>query len=137
MTVKVSVKGGSKLSQRLRRLRGAVDKAAVHAVGQAADELRVEASLAARRVTRGDSGDAESLERAGDRLSDSVFADVDFDRPSARVGTDHEFGRDLEFGTTELDARPWLFPTFERLKPKLREQIAKAVKKAVTSASRG
>ena len=137
MTIKVSIKGGTKLSQKLRNLQNSVRKAAVNSVQQAAIDLESEVRRAARDSMRGLPEDERSLDGDGRRLDDSIFADTDFDRPTARVGTDHPFGRDLEFGTTELDARPWLFPTFERLKPKLRDQIAKAVSKAVKSASRG
>lgn len=137
MTVKVTVKGGAALSRKLRTLETKVRKAAVQSVHAAALDLEAALRRAARESLRDVPEDGRALDGDGRRLDDSVFADTEFDRPSAQVGTEHPFGRDLEFGTTATRARPWLFPTFERMKPKLRDRIEKAIAAAVRNASRG
>jgi len=38
-----------------------------------------------------------------------------------RVGTDLEYGKELEFGTHRVAPRPWLKPSFEKAKGKIEE----------------
>lgn len=46
----------------------------------------------------------------------------------AEVGTSLEYGKHLEFGTSEIKPRPWLVPAVERN----RRDFAKAMREAVT-----
>lgn len=64
------------------------------------------------------------------RLVASIDIETDTDRLGAAVGTGLRYGRYLEFGTRKMAARPWLFPTFERLKPVITKRIANAIRKA-------
>ena len=41
------------------------------------------------------------------------------------VGTNVEYGADLEYGTSRHPAYPWLFPAFESSKDKIKEALSK------------
>jgi len=53
----------------------------------------------------------------------------------AKVGTGLDYGKYLEFGTSVMAARPWLFPALERNKKKINKLIADAVKAALRKGS--
>ena len=42
----------------------------------------------------------------------------------------------LEFGTTRMAARPWLLPTFARLKPRIVARLAAAARAGLRKAAR-
>ena len=44
------------------------------------------------------------------------------------VGTNKKYGRYLEFGTVNMDARPWLFPALEQNNPKFLADLKEALK---------
>ncbi len=66
------------------------------------------------------------------RLVNSIFVDVETTREGAEatVGTNVAYGRHLEFGTKEIEPRPWLQPALEANKAANRKTIADAVKEA-------
>lgn len=43
------------------------------------------------------------------------------------IGTDHDLGHHLEFGTTRMAARPWLAPAIEAALPALRQTLKQAL----------
>lgn len=47
----------------------------------------------------------------------------------AAVGTGLEYGRDLEFGTKKMKARPWLFPALESARPAWERGLRDLMKK--------
>jgi HK97 gp10 family phage protein len=47
------------------------------------------------------------------------------------VGTNVVYGRHLEFGTSEIAARPWLTPAFEKYRDTIRKMIAEATSNAL------
>lgn len=47
---------------------------------------------------------------------------------STEVGTDDDYGAFLEFGTSEMEARPWLVPAFESVRPQMVARLIKAVR---------
>ena len=53
---------------------------------------------------------------------------IDMDGLGANVESQAAYSKALEFGTSKMAARPFLFPAFERLKPRILEQIAKALR---------
>jgi hypothetical protein len=61
-------------------------------------------------------------------LRDSLFVRLGHDGLSAEVGTDLAYGRDLEFGTRRLAARPWLRPAVEAAKPRIRARLRAALR---------
>ena len=54
----------------------------------------------------------------------------------ADVGSDVEYAKYLEFGTTKMAARPWLHPTFKRLKKRITKNVASAMRRSVAKAAR-
>lgn len=63
------------------------------------------------------------------RLVNSIFVDRELgeDGISLTVGTNVAYGRHLEFGTTTIEARPWLAPALEATRQQSLQAIAKAV----------
>ena len=53
------------------------------------------------------------------RLSGSISREVDPVTNVGRVGTNVIYGKMLELGTVKMAARPWLRPTYDRLKATL------------------
>ena len=69
-------------------------------------------------------------------LAKNIFFGLDEDKLGGEVGARVKYGRLLEFGTSRMAARPWLQPTFDRLKPKISARIAKAINQANRKATR-
>lgn len=64
-------------------------------------------------------------------LRESIHYTVDADSgeiPFARVGTDVEYGKHLEFGTTNILPRPWLKPAIEKNINKIRKLMRGVLK---------
>lgn len=63
------------------------------------------------------------------RLVNSIFVDRELgeDGISLTVGTNVAYGRHLEFGTTTIEARPWLAPALEATRQRSLQAVAKAV----------
>lgn len=127
--IRIKVSGQRSLTQKLQRLKKEQREAAAQAVEEI---LRDVASEVRRTLRQGPS----PRSRTG-RLADSIFVHLNPDRLGGVVGTDLPYGRHLEFGTRKMAARPWLHPTFERLKPRIRGRIAQAVKDANRTVVRG
>lgn len=66
-------------------------------------------------------------------LVKSIKFEIDKATFTAVVGTNLKYGLYLETGTTKMNARPWLFPAFE----KNRQGITKAVSTAIVAAIKG
>lgn len=74
------------------------------------------------------------------RLQNSIFVNVDADQggvQSVSVGTNVKYGTFLEFGTTNMRARPWLFPAFEGTKAKNVKLILSAIKESLKKNAKG
>lgn len=59
-------------------------------------------------------------------LHDSVRSEMDDesgDSPTATVGTDVEYGKYLEFGTSKMGARPWILSTLYQESDELIQQV--------------
>ena len=67
------------------------------------------------------------------RLAKSITVDLNKGRLSARVYTDLEYAKWLEYGTRSMDARPFLGPAYERQKNSILDEIEKALAEAVES----
>ncbi len=65
------------------------------------------------------------------RLRDSIFARARAGGLSAEVGTDLDYGAQLEFGTQRMAARPWLHPAFAASKARIRARLMKAARAAL------
>ncbi len=70
------------------------------------------------------------------RLQKSIRVELDDDGLGAWVGTDLDYAAYLEWGTVEMAARPFLFPTFERMKRPIGDNICQAATDAARRAAR-
>lgn len=48
-----------------------------------------------------------------------------------KVGTKKEYGASLEFGTSKMDARPWLFPSYKQNINDIIKNVTKALKLSI------
>lgn len=81
--------------------------------------------------TASEPGFAPNTDRG--QLAQSIKFEIDRENLTAIVGTNLKYGAYLEMGTTNIKARPWLFPAFE----KNRDAIRKAVSSVISAAIRG
>jgi HK97 gp10 family phage protein len=65
------------------------------------------------------------------RLVQSIQYELDLSEGSAVVGTNLDDGAHLEFGTSDMSARPWLKPAFDANEKKLLARMAAAIKKGL------
>lgn len=148
MAIRAKIDGLPRLQRRLKAIgTEGVDEVA-RAIAVSALDVQSQAQRSIQRgarsgviVTRG--GTAHQRSAPGEfpktdtgRLVSQISHEIDTDRLGASVGTNIEYGPYLEFGTRTMAARPWLQPTFERLKGKIRDRIAKAMRTAERKATR-
>jgi HK97 gp10 family phage protein len=69
-------------------------------------------------------------------LASHITTVLDADGLGASVESQSDYSKSLEFGTSKMAARPFLFPSFERLKPRIKERIAQALNAAFRKAGR-
>ena len=147
--IRAKILGLNRLKKKLRRIPLEQRDGIGRAVGISVLDMQRETRRLIKRgpprtgvvVTRGRrphqrSGPGEPPKTDTGRLAGSIFALVDADKLGGEVGTDVKYGRFLEFGTVKMAARPWLHPTFDRLKPKISNRIAKAIIAANRKATR-
>jgi hypothetical protein len=65
------------------------------------------------------------------RLVSGVLISAEQGGYAVRVGTNIKYGKDLEYGTRKMAARPWLFPALKNNGDKLLRSIRLAVKRAL------
>ena len=125
--VHVSRRGG--LGRGARGLEPALRKALARAVAEGAADLRATARGLLDESGNGQaSRPGEAPHRQSGRLRDSIFVRLGKDGLSAEVGTDLPYGRDLEFGTRRMAARPWLQPAVEAAKPRILARLRAALR---------
>lgn len=141
MTVSV-VSGQRELTQTLRNIKRAANKAAEREVSRAALAVK---STAVNKIQRGPAtgviyertkpfkGTHRASAPGEPPMSDTgrLAGSVESKRQglTAWVFTEVEYGRFLEFGTTKMDARPWLFPSLEENRARFPDQLGTAVVK--------
>ena len=166
MPIRAKVEGGSRLQKKLQRIpRDArlevsesiltmallVQSTAQRGIQKGPKTGRVYEKYDPRRTHRASAAGEFPATDTG-RLVASIFANMDADGLGASVGTNLDYGTYLEFGTAagltgSLDAgapgagvgmaaRPWLFPTFERLKPRITRSVGAGVRKVLKRESR-
>lgn len=64
------------------------------------------------------------------KLVAGITVVMDGDGLGASVESRAGYSRELEFGTVNLGARPFLTPALEKLRPKISKMIRDAIKKA-------
>jgi HK97 gp10 family phage protein len=142
MSAVVKVEGIARLKARLR----ALDANAKHPVRQAiaAGALAVERE-AKTSVQRGSrtgriyyrrnrthqaSAPGEAPKSDTGYLAGRITTVVDLDGLGANVESQAAYSKALEFGTTKMAARPFLFPAFEKMKERIKRNVGDAVKAA-------
>lgn len=65
------------------------------------------------------------------RLRQSITHKEDFgsENPAVEVGTNVEYAKHVEFGTSRQSAKPFLFPAYNNNKNKILKELAKALRK--------
>jgi HK97 gp10 family phage protein len=84
-----------------------------------------------RSVTASKPGDAPNTDRG--RLIQSIKFDFANKGLSSRVGTNLKYGRDLEFGTKKMEARPWLSTAIRIVAKGFKKEFSQVVKDAIKS----
>lgn len=144
--VKVKIVSLKSLSNKLRRIPLAQTRGVARAIVLSA--LEVEGN-AERNISRGSRSGRVNPATAGRRsqphqasapgefpksdtgaLVASITHVIDADGLGASVGTNIAYGPHLEFGTTKMAARPWLKPTFDAAKERIRLRILRAAERA-------
>ena len=64
-------------------------------------------------------------------LVSSIAVEMDKNKPEAEVGSNLDYGAYLEFGTKDMDPRPWLSPAVNRNIDNLQSNITKAAMTAI------
>ena len=137
MTARVTVSGVGRLAARLGRLADQVELAVQAAVAAGADDLRREARALLNVPGAGaPSAPGDPPRRQTGQLRDSLRVEIAPDRLSARVGTDLDYGADLEFGTQDTAPRPWLQPAAQNAAPRIKARIEDAVREAIRRSAR-
>lgn len=72
-----------------------------------------------REVTVSKPGDAPNTDRG--TAIQNIGWEIDVSSMTVEVGTGLKYLKELEFGTKNMKARPWLFPAVERVKKDLKE----------------
>lgn len=150
MTFRAELKGAARLRRKLRDLPVETKKNIIRAVATGLVEIQGDAQRLIQRGGRSGriyrkykprrehraSAPGEPPKTDTGRLVSSIKTDVDADRLGGAVGTNLKYGEYLEFGTKNMAARPWLHPTFRRLRRRIRRRIAKAVEAAMKKVAR-
>jgi HK97 gp10 family phage protein len=87
-----------------------------------------------RSVARQSSAPGEFPKSDSGQLVGSLFFKISSDKLRAFFGTKLAYGRYLEFGTSRMQARPWLRPTFKANREKIVERVRAAVQEALRKA---
>lgn len=138
MKISVSVSGASAVIKALDEQRAKREKAVQDAVNLTAQLVRTDAirsmkqspatgdKYKRRTITHTASSSPNPPRIDTGRLANSVKALVG--KLEALVGTAVEYGRYLEFGTTKMQPRPWLFPAFERQRRNFVNRLREAMR---------
>ncbi|MBR2691781.1 MAG: hypothetical protein IKE42_28330 [Aquamicrobium sp.] len=90
-----------------------------------------------RSVTHQASAPGEFPKTDIGQLVASLFFRVGGDKLRAFFGTRLNYGRYLEYGTSNMLPRPWLRPTLRANADRIRERVSQAVREALKKAARG
>ncbi len=147
MRVAVKVKNVDKLTRKLRRLPEAqrapvkravtlscvdVHRAAVSSIqrGSKTGAVRMR-YLGGAKVKHQASAPGEAPATDTGALAASVHWALWASGLGGSVGTNLEYGKHLEHGTSRIEPRPWLFPAAERNRRKIVERLKTAVREAL------
>ncbi len=150
MTFRVKMEGADRLKRKVKRMPREVTKGIRVAVAQSLFQVQGDVQRLIQRGTRSGkiyqkykprrehraSAPGEPPKTDTGRLVSEIKVDIDGDGLGGAVGTNLNYGEWLEFGTTQMAARPWLGPTFRRLEAGIKRRIAAAVTAAIRKVAR-
>ena len=133
--------GISALSRQLAELAGDADTVMTEVVTNLAVDTQREAVQGIQRgpATGAVRPDGSRASAPGEypmsdtgRLANNVVANLPTSgNISAEVGTNIQYGRYLEFGTSRMAARPWLLPSFNKAKAGVEGKLKRAIERAL------
>jgi len=112
----------------------AIHRDAVKSIAAKGSGSRTEVRYNPRREQKVSEPGSPPNQDLGD-LSRSVKFEIDKAALQAVVGTNLKKGKHLEIGTTQMEARPWLFPAFEKNREAIKEAIANALRRSIKGAA--
>jgi len=123
MSPRLRASAGERRANDLAALGGRIEAALTAALGIGAEEVRA-AALAA-------------MPKRSGRLAASLFAEDEFPDLSVAVGTHLAHGRQLEFGTRRMAAKPWLRPALAQTRMTVIAHIRRALDDTIRRAQAG
>jgi HK97 gp10 family phage protein len=144
----VEVLNVERLRRRLARMSDAVTRHAREAIAQSAEAIETDAKQSIERgpktgrlYERSDPRRSHRASAPGQapatdsgRLGRNITHVVDPDGLGASVESRATHSRALEFGTTDMAARPFMHPAFERNRSQIRRMLGRAVATAIKAA---
>jgi HK97 gp10 family phage protein len=139
--INIEMDGISALSRQLAELAGDADAVMTEVVTNLAVDTQREAVQGIQRgpATGAVRPDGSRASAPGEypmsdtgRLANNVVANLPTSgNISAEVGTNIQYGRYLEFGTSRMAARPWLLPSFNKAKAGVEGKLKRAIERAL------
>lgn len=141
MRINIEMDGIAALSRQLAELAGDADAVMTEVVTNLAVDTQREAVQGIQRgpATGAVRPDGSRASAPGEypmsdtgRLANNVVANLPTSgNISAEVGTNVQYGRYLEFGTSRMAARPWLLPSFNKAKAGVEGKLKRAIERAL------
>ena len=139
--INIEMDGIAALSRQLAELAGDADAVMTEVVTNLAVDTQREAVQGIQRgpATGAVRPDGSRASAPGEypmsdtgRLANNVVANLPTSgNLSAEVGTNIQYGRYLEFGTSRMAARPWLLPSFNKAKAGVEGKLKRAIERAL------
>jgi len=139
--INIEMDGIAALSRQLAELAGDADAVMTEIVTNLAVDTQQEAVQGIQRgpATGAVRSDGSRASAPGEypmsdtgRLANNVVANLPTSgNLSAEVGTNIQYGRYLEFGTSRMAARPWLLPSFNKAKAGVEGKLKRAIERAL------
>jgi HK97 gp10 family phage protein len=139
--INIEMDGIAALSRQLAELAGDADAVMTEVVTNLAVDTQREAVQGIQRgpATGAVRPDGSRASAPGEypmsdtgRLANNVVANLPTSgNISAEVGTNVQYGRYLEFGTSRMAARPWLLPSFNKAKAGVEAKLKRAIERAL------
>jgi len=139
--INIEMDGIAALSRQLAELAGDADAVMTEIVTNLAVDTQQEAVQGIQRgpATGAVRPDGSRASAPGEypmsdtgRLANNVVANLPTSgNISAEVGTNIQYGRYLEFGTSRMAARPWLLPSFNKAKAGVEGKLKRAIERAL------
>lgn len=149
MTIRAQITGMDELRRRLRGLDAALQAPVRQAINASALAVERQAKIFVQRGQRTGrlyprgrrwhraSAPGEPPKSDTGYLASHITTVLDLDGFAANVEAQAEYSRHLEFGTTKMAARPFLFPAFEMHRAAIRRYITDALVRVFRRAERG